>query len=38
LTAFVEKWLAEKFSDGAQFQVKVVFPDERVSAGEKRAL
>jgi hypothetical protein len=29
LTDFVQKWLAEKFSDGQQFQVKVIFPDER---------
>lgn len=38
LAAFVEKWLAEKFSDGASFHVKVVFPDERVSAHESKTL
>ena len=26
---FVEKWLADTFSDGHQFQVKVLFPEER---------
>lgn len=26
---FVEKWLADSFSDGRDFQVKVAFPDER---------
>jgi hypothetical protein len=26
---FVEKWLADAFSDGRDFQVNVVFPDER---------
>jgi hypothetical protein len=29
LQTFVEKWLADSFSDGHAFQVKVVFPDER---------
>jgi hypothetical protein len=29
LADFVEKWLAEKFSDGKALRVKVVFPDER---------
>lgn len=38
LAAFVEKWLGEKFSDGGQFHVKVVFPDERLSASDARAL
>jgi hypothetical protein len=27
--SFVEKWLADSFSDGRDFQVNVVFPDER---------
>jgi hypothetical protein len=27
--SFVEKWMADSFSDGRKFQVKVVFPDER---------
>jgi hypothetical protein len=26
---FFEKWLASRFDDGAQLQVKVIFPDER---------
>ena len=39
LAAFVEKWLAEKFSDGRELRVKVVFPDERpLSPAEKNAL
>ena len=38
LADFVEKWLAEKFSDGGQFHVKVVFPDERVSTPESKSL
>lgn len=38
LAAFVEKWLAAKFSDGERFQVKVVFPDERVSVTEAKSL
>ena len=39
LAEFVEKWLAEKFSDGARLRVKVVFPDERpLSPEEKKAL
>ena len=39
LAEFVEKWLAEKFSDGRDLRVKVVFPDERpLSPAEKRAL
>ncbi len=39
LTQFVEKWLADKFSDGAKLRVKVVFPDERpLSPAEKSAL
>ncbi len=39
LTEFVEKWLTEKFSDGGELRVKVVFPDERsLSPGEKQAL
>ena len=29
--AFVEKWLVDSFSDGRDFQVKVAFPDERLS-------
>ncbi|HEV7869533.1 MAG TPA: hypothetical protein VGO90_17720, partial [Chthoniobacteraceae bacterium] len=29
LADFVEKWLAEKFSDGGEFHVKVIFPEER---------
>ena len=38
LTQFVEKWLAEKFSDGGKLRVKVVFPDERpLSPAEKSA-
>ena len=38
-TEFVEKWLAEKFSDGRDLRVKVVFPDERpLSPAEKSAL
>lgn len=35
---FVQKWLADSFSDGHEFQVKVVFPDERpvqVEPGQK---
>lgn len=39
LAEFVEKWLAEKFSDGSRLRVKVVFPDERpLSPEEKKAL
>ena len=39
LAEFVEKWLAEKFSDGRDLRVKVVFPDERpLSPAEKSAL
>ena len=39
LTEFVEKWLAEKFSDGGELRVKVVFPEERtLSPTEKPAL
>ncbi|MGB8168644.1 MAG: hypothetical protein WCF18_14195 [Chthoniobacteraceae bacterium] len=38
LAAFVEKWLAEKFSDGGQFHVKVVFPDERVASPDPKSL
>ncbi len=30
LAEFVERWLAEKFSDGKALRVKVVFPDERL--------
>ena len=38
LAEFVEKWLAEKFSDGRDLRVKVVFPDERpLSPAEKSA-
>lgn len=38
LAEFVEKWLAEKFSDGARMRVKVVFPDERpISPEQKKA-
>lgn len=29
LTEFVEKWLAEKFRDGRELHVKIVFPEER---------
>jgi hypothetical protein len=29
LADFVQKWLAEKFSDGGEFHVKVIFPEER---------
>ncbi len=38
LADFVEKWLAEKFSDGGRFHVKVVFPDERLSTSETKSL
>ncbi|HYR57864.1 MAG TPA: hypothetical protein VEO95_04515, partial [Chthoniobacteraceae bacterium] len=38
LADFVEKWLAEKFSDGARFHAKVIFPDERMSAPEAKSL
>ena len=39
LAEFVEKWLAEKFSDGKALRVKVVFPDERPpSAARQTAL
>ena len=41
LKTFVEKWLADSFSDGHDFEVKVVFPDERpvkVEPGQKTAL
>ena len=38
LADFVEKWLSDKFSDGGRFHVKVIFPDERVSAREAKAL
>jgi len=39
LAEFVEKWLAEKFSDGKALRVKVVFPDERpVSPARQTAL
>ncbi len=39
LTEFVEKWLAEKFSDGGALRVKVVFPDERpLSPAEQKEL
>ncbi len=38
LAEFIEKWLAEKFSDGAGFRVKVIFPDERQSTLEARSL
>ncbi len=39
LGEFVEKWLVEKFSDGRDLRVKVVFPDERpLSPAEKSAL
>jgi hypothetical protein len=38
LAAFVEKWLSDKFSDGGNFHVKVIFPDERVNAPEAKAL
>ena len=39
LTEFVEKWLAEKFSDARGLRVKVVFPDERpLTPAEKSAL
>ena len=39
LTQFVEKWLAEKFSDGRDLRVKVVFPDERpLSPAQQSAL
>ena len=38
LAAFVEKWFAEKFSDGGRFHVKVIFPDERMSAAEAKSL
>jgi len=39
LAEFVEKWLVEKFSDGARLRVKVVFPAERpLSPEEKKAL
>ena len=38
LAEFVEKWLAEKFSDARDLRVKVVFPDERpLSPAEKSA-
>ena len=38
--AFVERWLADSYTDGQRFQVKVVFPDERtgpVAAEQKPA-
>ncbi len=38
LADFVEKWLAEKFTDGGRFHVKVIFPDERLSASEAKSL
>ena len=31
LQTFVEKWLAKSFSDSGDFQVKVVFPEERLA-------
>jgi len=31
LQAFVGKWLADSFNDGREFQVKIVFPEERVT-------
>ena len=39
LEEFVEKWLAEKFTDGARFHVKVIFPDEQgANTVESRSL
>lgn len=38
LTEFVEKWLAEKFSEGGELQVKVIFPEERPLSPEQKAL
>jgi formate dehydrogenase maturation protein FdhE len=38
LADFVEKWLAEKFSDGQRFHVKVIFPDERVAVPDSKSL
>jgi hypothetical protein len=35
---FVETWLAEKFSDGPRFHVKVIFPDERQSTPDPKSL
>ncbi|MCE9609618.1 MAG: hypothetical protein K8R23_05360 [Chthoniobacter sp.] len=38
LTEFVQQWLAEKFTDGRDLRVKVVFPDERqLSPTEQKA-
>jgi len=38
LTEFVQQWLAEKFADGRDLRVKVVFPDERpLSPAEQKA-
>ena len=37
LSEFVERWLAEKFSDGKALRVKVVFPDERLLSTELRS-
>ena len=38
IAAFVEQWLAGKFSDGGQFHVKVIFPDERPAAPDPKSL
>jgi len=35
LEEFVSKWMADSFSDGHDFHVKVVFPDERLAGSEK---
>jgi len=38
LADFVTKWLGERFHDGQTFHVKIIFPDERVTAAESKAL
>lgn len=38
LEGFVQKWLVEKFSDGRQFHVKVVFPAEQPTESDQKAL
>jgi len=38
LADFVMKWLGDRFDDGQRFQVKIVFPDERLAPAETKAL
>jgi hypothetical protein len=38
LSEFVGKWLGDRFSDGRRFHVKIIFPDERTTQLEAKAL